>query len=128
MFLLLITSYKNEMRLVSQNGEFDVPYEIAALSRIGNIIIAYVPIVGEKGTIMARYSTNEKAQKAMKALHKVYAGMFFAQNVEMSDDDYEECIKMAARGFGIIKTMVNSPDMKFEPANIVFRFPEDDEV
>lgn len=41
------------MRLVSQNGEFDVPYEIAALSRIGNIIIAYVPIVGEKGTIMA---------------------------------------------------------------------------
>ena len=116
------------MRLVSQNGEFDIPYENAALSRTGNIITAYVPIVGEKGTIKARYSTNEKAQKAMKALHKVYAGMFLAQNVEMSDDDYEECIKMAARGFGIIKIMVNSPDMKFEPANIVFRFPEDDEV
>ena len=75
---------------------------------------------------MARYLTKEKAQKAMKALHKVYAGMFLAQNVEMSD--YEECIKMAARGFGIIKIMVNSPDMKFEPSNIVFRFPEDDEV
>lgn len=116
------------MRLVSQDGKFDVPYEIAALSRTGNIIRAYVPIVGEKGTVMAHYSTNEKAQKAMKALHKVYAGMFLAQNVEMSDDDYEECIKMAARGFGIIKTMVNSPDMKFEPANIIFRFPEDDEV
>lgn len=116
------------MRLISQSGEFDVPYEIAALSRTGNIIRVYVPIVGEKGTIMARYSTNEKAQKAMKALHKVYAGMFLVQNVEMSDDDYEECIKMAARGFGIIKTMVNSPDMKFKPANIVFRFPEDDEV
>lgn len=116
------------MRLISQSGEFDVPYEIAALSRTGNIIIAYVPIVGEKGTIIASYSTNEKAEKAMKVLHKVYAGMFLAQNVEMSDDDYEKCIKMAARGFGIIKTMVNSPDMKFEPANIVFRFPEDDEV
>lgn len=116
------------MRLISQSGEFDVPYEIAALSRTGNIIRVYVPIVGEKGTIMARYSTNEKAKKAMKALHKVYAGMFLTQNVEMSDDDYEECIKMAARGFGIIKTMVNSSDMKFEPANIVFRFPEEDEV
>lgn len=116
------------MRLVSQNGEFDVPYEIAALSRTENIIRAYVPIVGEQGTVMARYSTDGKAKKAMKALHKVYAGMFLAQNVEMSDDDYEECIKMAARGFGIIKIMVNSPDMKFEPANIVFRFPEDDEV
>ena len=46
------------MRLVSQNGEFDVPYEIAALSRTENIIRVYVPIVGEKGTIMARYSTN----------------------------------------------------------------------
>ena len=116
------------MRLISQNEEFDVPYEIAALSRTENIIRAYVPMVGEKGTVMARYSTNEKAQKAMKALHKVYAGMFLAQNIEMSDDDYKECIKMAARGFGIIKTMVNSPDVKFEPANIVFRFPKDDEV
>ena len=87
------------MRLVSQNGEFDVPYEITSLSRTGNIIRAYVPMVGEKGTVMARYSTDEKAQKAMKALHKVYAGMFLAQNVEMSDDDYEECIKMAARDF-----------------------------
>lgn len=54
--------------------------------------------------------------------------MFLSQNVEMSDDDYEECIKMAARGFGIIKTMISSPDMKFEPANIVFRFPKDYEV
>lgn len=116
------------MRLISQNGEFDVPYEIAALSRTGNIIRAYVPMVGEKGTVMDRYSTDEKAQKAMKVLHKVYAGMFLAQNVKMSDDDYEKCIKMAARGFGIIKTMVNNPDVKFEPANIVFRFPEDDEV
>lgn len=54
--------------------------------------------------------------------------MFLSQNVEMSGDDYEKCIKMAARGFGIIKTMVSSPDMKFEPANIVFRFPKDGEV
>ena len=54
--------------------------------------------------------------------------MFLSQNVEMSDDLYNECIKTAERGFGIIKTMVSSPDMKFEPANIVFRFPGDDEV
>ena len=109
-------------------GNFDVPYEIAALSRTENIIRVYVPIVGEKGTVMARYSTDEKAKKVMKALHKVYAGMFLAQNVEMSDDDYEECIKMAARGFGIIKTAIDSSDIKFEPANIVFKFPEDKEV
>ena len=68
------------------------------------------------------------SEKAMEMLNRVYAGMFLSQNVEMSGDDYEECIKMAARGFGIIKAMVNSPDVKFEPANIAFRFPEDDEV
>lgn len=116
------------MRLISQTGDIDIPYENTSLSRVKNIIRAYVPMIGEKGTIMAQYLTEEKAKKVMKALHKVYARMFLAQNVEMSDDDYEECIKMAARGFGIIKTMVNSPDVKFEPANIVFRFPEDDEV
>lgn len=48
------------MRLISQSGEFDVPYEIAALGRTGNIIRAYVPMVGEKGTVMARYSTELK--------------------------------------------------------------------
>lgn len=36
------------MRLISQNGEFDVPYEIVALSRTENIIRVYAPIVGEK--------------------------------------------------------------------------------
>ena len=53
------------MRLISQNGEFDVPYEITSLSRTGNIIRAYVPMVGEKGTVMAVYSTVEQAKEAM---------------------------------------------------------------
>lgn len=78
------------MRLISQNGEFDVPYEIAVLSRTGNIIRAYVPMVGEKGTVMARYSTDEKAKKVMEMICNVYP--------------------------------------EFEKANIVFRFPENDEV
>mgnify|MGYP000008294778 FL=1 len=60
------------MRLVSQDGKFDVPYEIAALSRTGNIIRAYVPIVGEKGTVMAHYSTDGKAMQVMEMLHDAY--------------------------------------------------------
>lgn len=117
------------MRLVSQNGEFDVPYEITSLSRTGNIIRAYVPIVGEKGTVMACYSTDKQAEEAMEMLHNAYTGAFFAQNIEFPEDAEKEFMKVAsAKGFGIIKTMVNSPDMKFEPANIVFRFPKDDEV
>lgn len=50
------------MRLVSQNGEFDVPYEIAALSRTGNIIRAYVSMVGEKrnghGSLFDRWKSH----------------------------------------------------------------------
>ena len=117
------------MRLVSQNGEFDVPYEIAALSRTGNIIRAYVPMVGEKGTVMARYSTEEKAKKVMEMLHNTYTGAFFSRNIEFSEDDIKKLIHMAStKGFGIIKTSMDGSEMKFEPANIVFRFPEDDEV
>ena len=117
------------MRLVSQNGELDVPYEIASLSRTGNIIRAYIPMVGEKGTVMAHYSAEEKAEKAMEMLRNTYTGAFFAQNTEVPEDVEKEFMKMAStKGFGIIKTMVNSPDIKFEPANIAFRFPKDDEV
>lgn len=117
------------MRLVSQNGEFDVPYENAVLSRTGNIIRVYVPIVGEKGTVMAHYSTEEKAEKAMEMLHNAYTGALFAQNIEITEDIEKEFMKMAStKGFGIIKNIVNSPDIKFEPANIAFPFPKDDEV
>lgn len=116
------------MRLISQSGEFDVPYEIAALSRTGNIIRVYVPIVGEKGTIMATYSTEEKAKKVMEMLHNTYTGAFFAQNIVPEDIEKEFMNMAATKGFGIIKTAIDSSDIKFEPANIVFRFPEDDEV
>lgn len=117
------------MRLVSQNGEFDVPYEITSLSRTVNIIRAYAPIVGEKGTVMARYSTEEKAKKVMEMLHNTYTGAFFSRNIEFSEDDIKKLIHMAStKGFGIIKTSMDGSEMKFEPANIVFRFPEDDEV
>lgn len=117
------------MRLISQNGEIDVPYEITSLSRAGNIIRAYVPIVGEKGTVMAAYLTEEKAEKVMEMLHNTYTGAFFAQNIEIPEDVEKEFTKMAStRGFGIIKTAIDSQDIKFEPANIAFRFPKDDEV
>lgn len=117
------------MRLVSQNGEFDVPYENAVLSRTGNIIRVYVPIVGEKGTVMAHYSTEEKAEKAMEMLRNTYTGAFFAQNMHITKNDEKQFLKMlSTQGFGIIKTYTNCDDMKFEPANIVFQFQEDDEV
>lgn len=117
------------MRIISQNGEVDLPYEMTALFAYDNRVEAvFSGSIQKSPYVIAMYESKEKCKKAMEMLNRVYAGMFLSQNVEMSDDDYEECIKMAARGFGIIKSVVNSPDMKFEPANIVFRFPKDGEI
>ena len=116
------------MRIISQDGKINLPYEMTALLVSDNYIQAvFAGGIQQSPYIMAVYESREKCQKAMEMLNRVYAGMFLSQNVEMSDDDYEECIKMAA-SFEIIKTMVNSPDIKSEPANIVFRFLEDDEI
>lgn len=117
------------MRLISQNGEFDVSYEIASLSRTGNIIRAYIPMVGEKGIVMAQYSTEEKAEKAMKMLHNTYTGTFFSHNMHITENDEKKFLEMVStKGFGIIRTLTSGDEMKFEPANIVFQFPENDEV
>lgn len=59
------------MRLISQTGDIDIPYENASLSRAENIIRAYIPKTGEKGTIMAAYSTEEQAKEAMSMV--IYA-------------------------------------------------------
>lgn len=117
------------MRIISQDGKINLPYEMTELLIADNYIQAvFAGGIQQRPYMMAMYKSQEKCKKAMETLNRVYAGMLLSQNIEMSDDDYEECIKMAARGFGIIKTMVNSPDIKFEPASIVFRFPKDDEV
>ena len=57
------------MRLISQDGTIDVPYEISAIRNDDKIIV--LCMVGEtgKGSVIARYSTSEKAQKAMEMLH-----------------------------------------------------------
>lgn len=117
------------MRLISQSGEFDVPYEIASLSRTGNVIRVYIPMVGEKGVVMAQYSTEEKAEKAMKMLHNTYTGTFFSHNMHITENDEKKFLEMVStKGFGIIRTLTSGDEMKFEPANIVFQFPENDEV
>lgn len=56
------------MRLISQNGEIDVPYEITSLSRIGNIIRAYVPMVGEKGNSYGSLFDKRKSQKSYESV------------------------------------------------------------
>lgn len=68
------------MRIISQNGMIDVPYEMSAIRNDDGLII--LCMVGEtgKGSVIARYSTSEKAEKAMEMLHEKYKDYSIATN------------------------------------------------
>ena len=60
------------MRLISQNGAIDVPYEMSAIRNDDGLIILCMAGETGKGSVIARYSTSEKAEKAMEMLHNEY--------------------------------------------------------
>lgn len=57
------------MRIVSQDGYNDFPYDLSTLSVRGKQIDCGY---GRYGCLMATYSTHEKALKAMDTLHLTY--------------------------------------------------------
>lgn len=118
------------MRIISQNGEINLPFELTAVLSGGNDIVArLLGEAKERAYVMASYSSVEKRRKAMKMLDNTYTGLFLAKNIEMDAESMDEMYKTAAsKGFGIIVTRANSTEMEFKPANIVFRFPNDDEI
>lgn len=62
------------MRLISQDGMIDVPYEISALSigRMGESATIYVrsKLLDEKPCVFATYSNTDKALKVMEMLRE----------------------------------------------------------
>lgn len=93
------------MRIISQNGKVDLPYEQVGV-QINNLnkkdIIAYpMHVAGESHWTLAKYSTEEKAVKAMEMLRTKYG-------------NYKQ-VKSSEYYFAF-----NYPK--------VFRFPQDSEV
>ena len=69
------------LRIVSQDGMIDVPYDLAALS-IGSVpsnksstIYVRSKLLDEKPCVFADYSTKDKALKAMEMLRERYTHM-----------------------------------------------------
>jgi len=61
------------MRVVSQNGEVDIPYEYANMLLEGNAAgKIYATEYGRYTVSIAEYSTREKALKAMAMLREEY--------------------------------------------------------
>lgn len=110
------------MRIISQNGAIDVPYEMSAIRNEDNVII--LNMVGEagKGSVIARYSTSEKAQKAMEMLHKAYIGMpiIAVKDVEIDVKRIAEDIRN-----GFVQPMqMSESSIGCE----IFKFPQDEDV
>ena len=76
--------------------------------------------------LMAKYSTPEKAEKAMQLLHEAYTGApFIMKNVEVPEGFAEQLKNMRS---GFITVLDREDNVKIEPMNIVFRFPAEDEI
>ncbi len=68
------------MRIISQNGAIDVPYEMSAIRNDDKLIILCMAGETGKGSVIARYSTSEKAEKAMDMLREKYKDYAKATN------------------------------------------------
>lgn len=57
------------MRLVSQNGNVDIPYDKAILLHAQDYVMARI---GDKDYLMGEYSSMEKSYKAMEIMQKQF--------------------------------------------------------
>lgn len=85
------------MRIISQNGLLDMPYELIAISPYsGNMatIVGTFPgnnlVKGDRVYILAEYSTEEKAIKAMEMCREYYDSIFFEPQSEIFQFPAEE--------------------------------------
>ena len=96
------------MRVISQTGKTDVPYENFVFSILnsggGNYGIVAVKNVAEPpevfmNSLIATYSTETKAIKAMEMLRESYVGMpIVMQNVAISEDVTKEFERLTKCG------------------------------
>ena len=116
------------MRIMSQDGAIDVPYEMSAIRNEDNVIILNMAGETGKGSVIARYSTYEKAQKAMEMLRTAYTGRFVT-NADISDDFNEQLNELMKGGFWtVIVKDTNDSRVEFDNLNGYFQFPQDEDV
>lgn len=121
------------MRIISQDGMIDVPYEQMIINinyKDKTQIMACGSSCdsGYSTFIIAEYSTEAKARKAMEMLRKTYAGLpIIMQNAEITDDVTEMFKEWEKQGI-FVRTADNQPSKVEFLNNGYFQFPADDEL
>jgi hypothetical protein len=117
------------MRVISQDGTIDMPYEVSSLNMVyEDVVNAAIYCYSSFSTIkMAEYSSEEKAKKAMEMLRIVYAGKFIT-NADIPED-FDETLKTAMKGgFGTVIVKDTCERVEFNNLNGYFQFPKEEEL
>lgn len=115
------------MRIISQDGALDMPYEICTVWCRGSVIMCDMCGDNTTKTVLATYSADKKAQKAMEILRVAYAGKFIT-NADISKD-FNETIKAAMKGgFGTVVVKDTCECVEFNNLNGYFQFPAEEEL
>jgi hypothetical protein len=120
------------MRVISQDGTIDVPYEEVIIQRfrsriyfLNKNLIGVEPITDDMQ--IAEYSKEEKAKKAMEMLRDTYIGMpIVMQNVDISEDVAREFERL--KKCGIMVRTENQPSKIECISNAIFQFPTEEEL
>lgn len=105
------------MRIISQNGRYDVPYEQCIISARGGMISAEIPSTNSStcSFLMGEYSSLEKVQKAIGMLHQFYDSNEFMKNCNSEET------------FKLMRGILSEKDFK-KTTSSIFRFPADEEI
>ena len=121
------------MRVISQDGTIDIPYELSAVTIGHKVDFSKFDInirsklLDERPCIVAIYSTEEKAKKAMEMLRDAYIGMpIVMQNVDVSEDVSREFERL--KKCGIVVQTENQPSKIECISNAIFQFPAEEEL
>lgn len=112
------------MRVISQHGNIDWPYEQIVVCHAMESVIALYN--GEK-YVLGEYSSKEKSYKAMEMLREAYIGVpIVMQNVDISEDVVKEFERL--KKCGIMVRAENQPSKVEYINNTIFQFPQDEEI
>jgi hypothetical protein len=100
------------MRVISQHGNVDLPYEQIVVCHAMESVIALYN--GEK-YVLGKYSSKEKAYKAMEMLRKSYENNEFYHHTSTTDTFKDVANLLSNEEFG-------------KATRECFQFPQDDEI
>ena len=100
------------MRVISQHGNVDLPYEQIVVCHAMESVLA---LYNEKEYVLGKYSSKEKAYKAMKMLREHNEGVIFLKTIINT----EKCTPFIRN---LSKTDFDKLTQNY------FQFPQDDEI